>query len=102
MASASLFNLSFLAAFSSCDIPGLGDVPALGRNGTERDGSMLASASAWDGFKIDEMAFGRWGMGFAVSSGSMVALRLRFRGDGALGCIFGTRVAGFEVTDALP
>ena len=53
---------------------------------------------------MDEMAFGRCGTGFegaeATSSGSSVALRLRFLGDGAPGCTFNgvSEFPGCEVT----
>ena len=57
-----------------------------------------SSERGW--FRIDEMAFGRCGAGVTAfagsSSRSMVALRLRFRGEGAPGC-----AEGFDVTLSL-
>lgn len=99
MAACSRINRSLLAALSSCVAIAFDEEPLDGRNGTDSDGSMFASSlRGW--FKIDEIAFGRCGAGFAFfddsSSGSMVALRLRFRGDGAPGC-----VVEFDVTLSL-
>ena len=51
---------------------------------------------------MDDIAFGRWGVGFAGSSGSMVALRLRFLSEGALDWVFGIRDDEFDVADVLP
>lgn len=99
MASASRIKRSLLAALSSCVAIGFGEEAPEGRNGTERDGSMLdSSVRGW--FRIDDMAFGRCATGFADfegnSSASIVALRLRFRGEGAPGW-----TAGLDVTLSL-
>lgn len=60
----------------------------------------MLNSSVRGGFRIEDMAFGRCGALVAVfadsSSGSIVALRLRFLGEGALGC-----KVGFEVTLSL-
>jgi len=107
MASVSRFRRSLLAVFSSCDIAGVGDGPPLGRSGTVRDGSMLAS-SARGGLRMDEIAFDRSGTEIAgaegASSGSIVALRLRFLGGGAPGCIVGAvrEAEGWDVVDMFP
>jgi hypothetical protein len=98
-ASCSRIKRSLLAALSSCVAVGFGDEPPDGRRGTEREGSMLDSSErGW--FRIDEMALRRCGAGVTAfvgsSSGSMVALRLRFRGEGAPGC-----TDGWDVTLSL-
>jgi hypothetical protein len=92
---------------SSCDVAGLGEGPPLALGSAAKEGSMFMSSVR--GFKIEEIAFGRCGTGFAgtdgISAGSReVALRLLFRGDGAVGGAFDGvgRLPGCEVAAALP
>ena len=110
MASVSRLSLSFFAALSSCDA-GLtlsppGEVPPVRRGMLDNDGSIFES-SALVGFNMDEIAFGRCGIGFAgtddASSSSRVALRLRFLGDGAPCCVVEGvgGPPGWDIVDAL-
>lgn len=80
MSSASFRSLSLRISLSSCAVEA---DSALCCDMFESDGSMFVSCAA-AGFRIDEIGLGRCGAGVVgFSSISSVALKLRFRGEGA-------------------